>query len=96
MKVKCVNKFQSQAASIFRVEVTCSDYIGRWFLRPVEEERSYSQFKVNRNDEQGIMKNGILWGSEGTKCQLHNVLKWSPSKCHLRHTHGHAFWLKWS
>jgi hypothetical protein len=75
--VKWVNKFQSHVASIFRAEVTrmstCSIYRGRWFLIPVEEERSYSQFQVNRNDKQGIMKNGILWGSDGTKCQLHNV-----------------------
>jgi len=80
--MKWVNKFQSHAASIFRVEVTrmstCSIHRGR----PAEEERSYSQFQVNRNNEQEIMKNGILWGSEGTKCQLHNVIKWSPSKCH--------------
>jgi hypothetical protein len=93
-----VNKFQSHAASIFRVEVTrmntCSMYRGRWFLRPVEEERSYNQSQVNRNDEQGIMKNCILWGSEGIKGQLQSV-KWSPSKCHLRHPHDHAIWLKW-
>jgi len=61
---------------------TGSIYGGRWFLGPVEEGRSYSQFQVNRNDKQGTVKNGILWGSESTKCQLHNVLKWSPSKYH--------------
>jgi hypothetical protein len=70
-------------------------YRGRWFLGPAEEERSYSQSQVNRNDKPGIMKNCILWGSEGIKCQFHSV-KWSPSKCHLRHPYDHAIWLKWS
>jgi hypothetical protein len=70
--------------------ITRSIYRGSWFLRPVEE-RSYSQFHINRNDEEGIMKNNISWGSAGTKCQLHNALKWSSSKCHLRHPHNCAF-----